>query len=303
MSLFALPIVGSAGLGNGLFPWARAELFARESNVPVLAPCWARVRIGPYLRREPEKRRYGGFFRTTEHVHGISRLAIRAIARRISEGQPTRVYADAQRSSWPCVVGFEGMGPLFAPLLGEHDFIRNKLWGMTRERLRSTGGAYGDRFIAMHVRRGDITRQGFTPQALTNVNQYTPLSWFEAMARALTRIKTLCMKPIVVFTDGEPGELADLLVLDGVRLHPRQFAITDLWTMAHAELLFASGFSTFGMWASFLGGMPTIYAPGKLQQRVQAGRAQPIEMEVAEGEGLPENVLAGIAANTALAYE
>ena len=297
MSLFAYPVVGSAGLGNGLFPWARAELFARDSDVPVLAPRWAKVRIGPYLRGEPEKRRYGGFFRTAEHVRGVSRLAIRTVARRISEGQPAQVYADARRSSRPSIVEFEGMGPLFAPLLGEHDLIRTKLWSMTREPLRPKADQYRVPFVAMHVRRGDITRQGFTPQDLVDVKQYTALSWFVAMVRASRRVEALRGLPVVVFTDGSVEEIADLLALDGVRMNPRQPAITDLWTMSCAKLLFASGFSTFGMWASFLGGMPTIYAPGKLQQRVQAGRPQAIEIEVSEGAELPKIALAEYAAN------
>ena len=303
MSLFALPIVGSAGLGNGLLPWARAELFARESQVCVLAPRWARVRFGPYLRREPEKRRYGGFFFAAEHIHGIPRLALHATARHISEGQSAYVYADAKRSSWPTVVGFEGNGELFIPLLKEDAFIRSKLWTMTRTSLRPAADQYRKPFIALHVRRGDITRQGFTPRELVDVQQYTPLSWFVAMVRTLRRIESVRNLPVIVFTDGSAEEMAELLVLDSVCLHRRQLAITDLWTMSRAGLLLASGFSTFGMWASFLGGMPTIYAPGKLQQRVQAGRTRAIEMEVAEDEEIPRIALPEISANAMVTHE
>lgn len=282
MSLFALPIIGSAGLGNGLFPWARAELFARDWAVSVVAPRWTRVRIGPYLRREPEKRRYGGFFRASDHVRGVTRVAIETLARRIPEGDPPSVYAEAKRSSRPFTARFEGIGELFAPLIGEHAFIGQKLWSMTRVSLRSTAEQYRTPFVAMHVRRGDITRQGFHERELADVRQYTPESWFVAMARALQRIDEVRRLPIVVFTDGSAAELSNVLAVDGVRLHRRQLAITDLWTMSRAALLVASGYSTFGMWASYLGGMPTVYAPGKLQQRVQVGRPRAIEVEIAE---------------------
>lgn len=290
MSLFALPLIGRTGLGNGLFPWARAELFARRSGARVLAPRWASFRLGPYLRQEPEKRRYTSFFRTAQHVHGFSRLVISGLARRIPEEQADIVIAEVNRPFWPCVVQFGGIAGLFAPLLGEHGFIRDQLWGMTVEPLRSTGAQYGERFIAMHVRRGDITRQGFAKHELKHVNQYTPLPWFVSMARALRRMEAFHRVPIVVFTDGGWEEVEELCALEGVRLHQRQPAIADLWTLSHAGLLFASGFSTFGMWASFLGGMPTIYAPGKLQQRVQRGRKDAFEIELAEGDDLPEHV-------------
>ena len=75
--------------------------------------------------------------------------------------------------------------------------------------------------------------------------------------------------PIVVFTDGRPEEVRELTELKGVRYHDRKPAITDLLMLSNADLLLASGRSTFSMWASFLGEMPTIYAPGKMQQRVQ----------------------------------
>jgi len=286
MSVFALPVIGGAGLGNGLFPWARAELFARGSNVPVLAPQWTRIRIGPYLRREPEKRRYGGFFRSPEHVRGPSRAAISAFARRMREGESESVYARAKESHWPSVVRFEGIGDLFAPLANEHAFVR-----------------YDGPFIAMHVRRGDLTRQGFTQRALLEVKQFTPLSWFVAMAHAARRSDSARKRPIVVFTDGSAQEVAELLAVDGVLLHSGPCAITDLWTMTRAAALFASGFSTFGMWASYLGGMPTIYAPGKLQQRVQAGVPNAFEVELAAGDALPERVCSESSTRMAAAHE
>jgi hypothetical protein len=191
-------------------------------------------------------------------------------------------------------VEFSGIADLFAPLLGEHHFIRQQLWNMTAEPFRSMGEQYGGQFIAIHVRRGDITRQGFARDQLAQVNQYTPISWFVSMARAVRREKSLNSMPIVVFTDGSREEVAELCAIEGVRLHQRQAAIADLWLLAHANLLLASGFSTFGMWASFLNGVPTIYAPGKIQQFVQAGRDGAIELELAEGEAIPSNVISSI---------
>jgi hypothetical protein len=112
------------------------------------------------------------------------------------------------------------------------------------------------------------------------------------MARAVRQCTVSATVPIIVFTDGDPEEVADLCEVDGVRLHRRAPAIGDLWTVAHAGLLFGSGFSTFGMWASFLGGMPTVYAPGKVQQHVQAGRAGAVEIELPAGGEIPEYALA-----------
>ena len=299
MRLFALPLIGRAGLGNNLFPWARAELFARQSGAKMLAPQWTRIRLGPYLRREPQKRRYGREFQMEHHVRGLSRLLISMLGRRIPEAQAL-TYLHMSQSLLPSVVEFSGIDDLFTPLLTEHEFIRRQLWSITSEPLRSTGEQYGGRFIAMHVRRGDLTRQGFTQQELAGVYQFTPLIWFVDMARAVRGFEPLRSVPIVVFTDGENEEVEALRCIDGVFFSQRQRPITDLWTMAHAGLLFASGFSTFSMWASYLGGMPTIYAPGKIQQRVQTGRAQAMEIELAGGQNIPANALARFSTDLAL---
>jgi hypothetical protein len=287
MKLYALARVGRAGLGNSLFPWARAELFARETGAHLLAPRWTNIRIGPYLRGEPDKRRYWSFFRAKHHLRGLSRVFIETFGRRFSETEIEYSYRPGS-SLRPCIVEFRGIGNFFSPLVGKHEFIRHQLWQMTVAPLRANARQYDNGLIAMHVRRGDLTRQGFSQHALRNdVTQYTPISWFASMARAVRRERSLDSFPLVVFTDGSPDELGQLLEIDGVRLHTRQTAITDLWMLTHARLLFASGFSTFSMWASFLGGMPTIYAPGKIQQRVQSERPNSFEIELEEDADLP----------------
>lgn len=291
MKIYAFPKVGRSGLGNCLFPWARAEIFARQHMVNVLAPRWDALRIGPYLRREAEKRRYGGFFKAQHHVTGFARRSILTVAQHITESELAGA-GDLRWKSWrPLVVEFAGVNDLFAPLMTHHDFIKQRLWEMTVAELKPETAAYGTGFIALHVRRGDITRQGFTEQQLRqDVLQYTPSSWFAAMVRRVREIPEAKHLSVVLFTDGYPDEVADLTGKSGVFLHKNQTAITDLLTMSTASVLFASGYSTFSMWASYLGGMPTIYAKGKMQQPVQIGRIDACELELGEGDEIPEDV-------------
>ena len=301
LPLYALPLVGRAGLGNMLFPWARAEIFAREHGARMLAPNWAAFRLGPYLRREPERRNYLRSFRAPHHLRGVSRLIIPAFGNTVDENDFRDGRPVAPSSGRPVVVLFQGMGELFRPLLTAQDFIRAQLWAMTQGELRATGAAYGDRFIAMHIRRGDLTRQGFTPEELLAVQQYTPISWFSSMARMIRQCPELADLPIVVFTDGSDDEVSEVLGHKNVQLHRRLGAIADMWTLAHATLLFASGYSTFGMWASFLGRMPTVYAPGKLSQPVQAGAAEAMEIELAAEAEWPDHLRARLAGSRSLA--
>ena len=288
MQIYALPNVGNAGLGNQLFPWARAELFARKSGARILAPLWGTFRLGPYFRGEAEKRHYGGFFRAPHHVHGIRRMVVRSSCTRIPE---TDVELLAPSGGPDCVVEFTGIQNLFSPLLGESKFIRESLWVMTRERHHPPGNLYGKHFIAMHIRRGDLTRQGFTESELAGVLQFTALEWFISMAKLVSQPDTGGPLPLVIFTDGFDKEVAPLMELPGVVIHERRSALTDLWIMSRASVFIASGFSTFSMWASYIGGMPTLYAPGKIQQYVQGPPGKSMEYEIGPDDQLPDALL------------
>lgn len=254
----------------------------------MLAPRWVGFHPGPYLRGEPDKRNYSGYFLAEQHVRGLSRWMACTLGQRFSEDNAEQA-CDSSGQGPTRIVEFNGVGNLFAPIRSHHAFVRERLWNMTKPSHRPPPRPYSGRFIAMHVRRGDITRQGFTPGELQKAHQYTPLSWFVSMARAVRQVPVLRQVPIVVFTDGSPDEVGELCAVEGVRLHQRQAAITDIWTLAEADLLFASGCSTFSMWASYLGRMPTLYAPGKIEQRVQMENAA--ELEVAAGSPLPPEAL------------
>ena len=52
-----------AGLGNKLFAWAKAYLFAKQNNLPLYIKGLNQVNIGTFLRKERVKRFYLGQFR------------------------------------------------------------------------------------------------------------------------------------------------------------------------------------------------------------------------------------------------
>lgn len=217
-------------------------------------------------------------------------MLVAVLGRRFPEVESERL----SRGRRPSVVEFAGIDELFTPLLPACALVRERLWSMTRPVHRPEGTEYNGRFVALHVRRGDLTRQGFAPAELEGVRQFTPTSWFAAMARAAGAEPLLRGLPLVVFTDGDENELAELTAMPGLTFHKRRSALADLWLLSRATVLFASGYSTFSMWASFLGGMPTIYAPEKIQQRVQVGRDTAIELELPAGAPLPRRVLAAV---------
>ena len=128
---------------------------------------------------------------------------------------------------------------------------------------------------------------GLTEEQLLAKKHYTPLGWFIAGALAARADPHWRRLPVCVLSDGREPELAALLRVPNCHLVTRGTAIGDLLFLAKAKLLFGTGHSTFSMWASHLGAMPTVYAAGKLDQRVFAPEDGVSEGEWAPGQPLP----------------
>ncbi len=59
-----------AGLGNQLFPLMHAFVFAKLNNLPVIVTGYHQLKIGPYIRREKNKRQYKGYFTFQKNIAG-----------------------------------------------------------------------------------------------------------------------------------------------------------------------------------------------------------------------------------------
>src|SRR4051812_42330594 len=149
MGQFGYPDLMRAGLGNMLFPWARCLLWCRSEQAEMLAPRWFKLRLGPYARREPDKRRYDRLFHSDGYVNGRRRALVLAVGDMQSEDTAFRRSNGRQ----PHVVRFEGLRDYFSSLLGAHNLIRGELTRITKPALRAAEPR--NPFIAVHVRCGD----------------------------------------------------------------------------------------------------------------------------------------------------
>ena len=295
MVAYVYPSVGRSGLGNCLLPWARAVVFAHKYKLPILAPSWGSVRLGPYFRREYDKRRYGKLFQYDGYIRGLKRASALVSSNSISEYEAMRYLPELKtREGHNALVVFEGLDDFFVPLHRDYALIRERLWEMTRPALRKHSLTPTARFFAAHVRRGDQVLPHQPESKVAQHTQCTPLDWFAKTIGKIRHFKQYNRVPFLIFTDGSPAQVESLLEQENVILAPKGVSIVDLFRLSRASLLLASGYSTFSMWASFLGGMPTIYAPGKIQQFVQTGREGAFEVELAESEAVPANVFSSL---------
>jgi hypothetical protein len=241
-----------------------------------IVPTWPQLKIGPWVRREKDKRTYVGLFKETPTwVSGARRAAILAVGERRPEAEINR---DARRAQRPLVFVFRGMGGLFAPFANQHRLVRAELKAITRDQASASSGD-GAPLVGVHVRLGDFQAPDRVASQGGAWNFRTSMDWY---VETVLRLKaSSSFRRFKVFSDGEDRELRELLSIPGVERAPEKSALQSLWDMSESSLLVASG-STFSMWASFLGRMPVIWPKGQLRQRLYEDRRKEIELEVGE---------------------
>lgn len=286
--------LGGPGLGNLLFPWARAFLLARANGWPLLQPTWPQFKLGPYLRREPDARSYQGLFQALAgEVCGLHKLALLLMAPRLDAAD---VQIGGKRgSALPrhALVTVSGMAGLFDELLGQDAVLHEALYSMLRAPV--TGYACGadwlatrsrelqcERAVAVHVRFGDFLPADESDSQRGGANRRQPIGWYVAAVRSL-QARTGVAWRFHVFSDASTAELGELLALRGVHRIQAASAAHDLLLMARHRALIASG-STFSMWASFLGQLPTLWYPG--QRKFSLVRMAGAECEFRLGDNL-----------------
>ena len=273
--------IGGNGLGNLMFTWARCLAASQRHGWRMLWPTWQSFkpknwRVNPY-----DHRTYFDLFEPNDrYVTGWRKPWYLARYRWISERQALDHGAPPGS-----VVEFRGMEDKFAPFRGDRALIYEELLRIARPQHLVALSDPEPAPIAIHVRRGDFVQRSSYDDMVNIDNSVLPLDWYMDALRAV-RSATGKVTPAFVFSDGTSEELAPLLGLPAVHRVDYGSGLADMLGLSRSRLLIASG-STFSMWGSYLGQVPTIWHPKKLLQHVLIDHPER-EIEWAAGDPLPD---------------
>lgn len=295
--VYAMPELGRYGLTHGLLAWARCRLWCEMHGARMVAPVWFRIRIGPWLRNERDKRSYFLLFHPGAAITGLHRTWLLATCERREIGPewPDPPAPGAR----PLLLRFhnalqQNEVKSFHQVRGHGAFIRRELEAITRPAFRPPPPAAP--FIAIHVRLGDFSAPASVAALAQGAsNSRLPVEWYADRLAAL-RARLGRDVPAIVFSDGEDAELAPLLALPAVVRPPRQSAITDLLQMGQGACVISSG-SGFSLWGAFLGDAARLCFPGQLIVPALADARR--EIESGFGEDLPDDFVAAVARSVA----
>lgn len=268
--------LGGAGLGNLLFTYARALVFARDFGCRLIWPTWPSVKLGPILRREMDKRFYNDLFdNRCGAVGGLYRLWLLAVKKRLPESKRRLVEKLDDR-----IVEFEGLEGCFDDILYDSAYVYENLKQNLKPGNRDALAFDFRDSVGVHIRLGDFARVSEAEVRAGRHDSALPVWWYRDM---ICQIRKLAGREIRVwiFSDGTEEELKPVLSLPRTQRLTFGTSIADIMALSRVPLLIASG-SSFSMWARYLGRMNCICYTGQMKQHILTERDAAFEQECGE---------------------
>lgn len=231
--------LGGPGLGNLLFPFARAIVYSYKHNIPMINPTWPNIKVGPITRKERDKRFYLNLFEPVG-MNGFKKYFLLNTLKMIHETRLSEINLEKNT-----ILVFSGLRNYFDDIRYDHEIIKEKILTVIKKRfLQKIDPEYD--CIGLHLRLGDF-----------NTNQRMDFNWCVEVIRQVRKFTG--PKTVLLFTDGTDADLVE--IFRNINNIEKVFfgnAISDLIALSRCEFLIASD-STFSGWAAYLGRMPVIF--------------------------------------------
>lgn len=260
-----------AGLGNKLFAWAKAFLFAEQNSLPLYVKGLNQVSIGTFLRKERVKRFYLGQFRFNNNdVTQKYYLNIMKRCKTIfeSDGHIKYIagcnnYVFNEIPHW---------GNRFGSINQSREMIIPAFYDLLSKRIRNS--IIEDNIkpeIGMHIRMGDF-KELEKNQNFKNVGGVrTPMEYFIKNLHELRSHFNESLH-VTIFSDGYPHEMKEILELPNVEMAPTAPDVIDLIRLSRSKIIFTSAGSSFGEWAGYLSDAPVIIHPDHIHGRIRGDK-------------------------------
>jgi hypothetical protein len=248
-----------AGLGNEIFPWAKAYLASRELGFGLLRPAWG-LNSRSYWREFDASR-----------LDWLGHAALRAV-------MPTVTVTDTMVRStgetdygaavsvldaefgWSkrrsLVLLHESMSGGYQGIARARDYLRNELLGHLPDADYRARASCAPRLnVAVHARLGDFDDGNSGPPPGV-FNACLPTHWYRSVLTALQ--KRFGEELHVDILSDDPARAARMLPEWNGSIAPPRTTLEDLSVMATADLLICS-VSSFSMLAAFLSDAPYLW--------------------------------------------
>jgi len=234
---FIIRFMGS-GLANCLFIYARAVILGDKYKLEIINPSWIQFNIGPYIRREKDKRHYNGLFKS----FGIKNAKKHWLLWTQKVFSETTALDTIKKG----MIVVEGLKNYFSDLHFKSEIVRSHLLGIVNDNDLASYNNMNTSFIGVHIRLGDY-----------DLGSRISFDWY---LKIMQLISDNCDSKIefLVFSDGSAEELSEVISFPNTKLVFFGSAIADILVLSKAKFIIASD-STFSAWAAYLGQVPILF--------------------------------------------
>lgn len=246
------------GIGNKLFPWARAKIFASSFDAKMLAQNWISIRGAAVTRGGIDySKMLGKIFLFNNFINDnkeINRIFWNLKYKKFCDSNTVSNLEEAfsfSKMDNKLIIFRWNTDHFFSDFELHRKLIIDSLYRITRPNiLRRTFCDHP--FIGINIRLGnDFIEQN----SKENGYKKTSLEWY---LDNISNVRDIHGNlPIYIVSDGSPKQLEVFKKFKDVTIKNNNRAIEDLLFLSHAQALMGSGNSSFSAWASFLGDMPT----------------------------------------------
>jgi hypothetical protein len=271
-----------AGLGNQMFPLLKAYVFAHLNRLPVLVTNYHHIKVGPYLRREKNKRKYRGLFNFQRSVLGAlwerRKLVVSQHYKSIEEPPLSNIGAKFVKDTAYLFSAIPFWENYFDGLKENRAVAIELLKSLVRPEVLVEVNRKPTPVIGLHVRLGDFRklRPGEDFSKVGAVR--TPETYFIEIIQGIRKIHGTDLK-VSLFTDGRAEELAGILSCDGVELVNGNSDLADLLLLSRSNIIVTSAGSTFSYWAGFLSGGILLMHPDHLHEPIRPEEVNELSYE------------------------
>jgi hypothetical protein len=259
-----------AGLGNQLFPLMRAYTFAHLNKLPVFVTNYHQVKLGPWLRREKNKRNYRGFFTFQKNriAAQFDKWKIKRYTKNNLEIEPgiKQVEAGALCSYFFSAIPhytnrFEGLNE-------NRNLVIGLFWKIISPAVKERIEQLPVPCIGVHIRMGDFRKLKSGEEFGEVGTVRTPESYFIDIIKSIRKIHGTDL-PVSVFTDGLKTELKQLFLLNNVAMIEGSNDLEDMILLGKSKIIVTSAGSTFSYWAAFISEAAIISHPAYANIRIR----------------------------------
>jgi hypothetical protein len=237
-----------SGLGHSLESYSRAFCVYASGKADFIHPTWYKIRIGPYLRNEIDKRDYWKYIKTPKDwgLHPINNWR-KFYCQVVNE----KDFNPSLRNQY-LIVKDEGVHS-FIPIEEHKTKFIESLESISRYPIRNL---YSQKSIGIFHRSGDF--KNLKPQDLNNefLNRTHGYGYLppEYSSEALRKCREIAgwQVPAFLSTDAKYDEIKCILNEGNVHLVKSKSSFSNLLEMRFHDILIL-GTSSYGRWSYFLG--------------------------------------------------